>query len=69
MAVMFTIIASWMQDQGFHRAARANLAAAACCALGGALVPFGDQVLPATVLVLAALLGGTSLHAARVGRG
>ena len=50
-------------------AARADLAAAACCALGGALVPFGGQTLPATVLVLAALLGATSFHAARVGRG
>jgi hypothetical protein len=69
MAVLFTVIASWMQDQAFHRAARANLAAAACCALGGALVPFGGQTLPATVLVLAALLGATSFHAARVGRG
>jgi hypothetical protein len=58
-----------MQDQSFHRSARANLAAAACCALGGALVPFGGQTLPATVLVLAALLGATSFHAARVGRG
>ena len=69
MAVLFTGIASWMQDQSFHRSARANLAAAACCALGGALVPFGGQTLPATVLVLAALLGATSFHAARVGRG
>jgi hypothetical protein len=32
-------------------------------------VPFGGQTLPATVLVLAALLGATSFHAARVGRG
>ncbi len=69
MAVLFTVIASWMQDQSFHRSARANLAAAACCAIGGALVPFGGQTLPATVLVLAALLGATSFHAARVGRG
>ncbi len=69
MAVMFTVIASWMQDQAFHRSARANLAAAACCALGGALVPFGDQVLAATVLVLATVLGATSLRAAAVGRG
>jgi hypothetical protein len=69
MAVLFTVIASWMEDQSFRRSARANLAAAACCALGGALVPFGGQMLPATVLVLAALLGATSFHAARVGRG
>ena len=69
MAVLFTVIASWMQDQAFHRSARADLAAAACCAVGGALVPFGGQALPATLLVLAALLGTSSFHAARVGLG
>jgi len=69
MAVLFTVIASWMQDQAFHRSARAHLAAAACCGLGGALVPFGNQALPATLLVLAALLGASSFHAARVGLG
>ena len=69
MAVLFTVIASWMQDQAFHRSARAHLAAAVCCAFGGALVPFGGQALPAIALVLATLLGATSFQAARVGRG
>jgi hypothetical protein len=69
MAVMFAVIASWMRDQSFRRSARAEFAAAACCALAGAMVPFGGQALPATVLVLAALLGASSLRAARTGRG
>jgi hypothetical protein len=33
------------------------------------VVPFGGQAVPATILVLAALLGATGLHAARLGRG
>lgn len=69
MAVLFTIIASWMQDQSFRRAARADLAAAACCAFGGALVPFSAQAVPTVALLLAALLGATSFQAARAGRG
>src|SRR5689334_19172048 len=33
MAVLFTVLASWMQDHALHRSARANLTAAGCCAL------------------------------------
>jgi hypothetical protein len=69
MAVLFTILASWMQDHALHRSARANLTAAACCVLSAAVVPFGAQALPATMLVLAALLGSAGFHAARLGRG
>jgi hypothetical protein len=69
MAVLFTVLASWMQDHALHRSARANLVAAACCGLSAAVVPFGGQALPATILVLAALLGAAGLHAARLGRG
>ncbi len=69
MAVLFAVIASWMQDQAFRRSARADLAAAACCALAGALVPLVGPTVPAAVLVLAAVLGASSLHVARTGRG
>ncbi len=69
MAVLFTVIASWMRDHALHRSARADLAAAACCAVGGALVPFGGQALPAAVLVAAALFGVAGLQSARTGRG
>jgi hypothetical protein len=69
MAVLFTVLASWMRDHTLHRSARANLTAAACCAVSAAVVPFGGQALPAMILVLAALLGATGFHEARVGRG
>jgi protein-S-isoprenylcysteine O-methyltransferase Ste14 len=69
MAILFTVLASWMQDHALHRSARANLTAAACCAVSAAMVPFGGQALPATILVLAALLGAAGFHAARLGHG
>ena len=49
MAVLFTVLASWLQDLALHRSARANLTAAACCAVSAAVVPFGGQALPATI--------------------
>jgi hypothetical protein len=69
MAVLFTVLASWMRDHALHRSARANLLAAVCCGVSAVVVAFGGQALPATILVFAALLGATSLHAARLGRG
>ena len=69
IAVLFTVLASWMQDHALHRSARANLVAAACCALSAAVVPLGGQALPAAMLVLAALVGAGGFHAARLGRG
>ncbi len=69
MAILFTVLASWMQDHALRRSARANLTAAACCAVSAAMVPFGGQALPATILVLGALLGATGFHAARLGHG
>ena len=68
-AGLFTVIASWMRDQSLERSARANLGAAVCCLVAAALAPFSAQTLPATVLVVAALLGASSLQAARVGLG
>jgi hypothetical protein len=69
MAVLFTVLASWMRDHALHLSARANLTAAACCAVSAAVLPFGGQALPATFLVLGALLGATGFHAARLGVG
>jgi hypothetical protein len=69
MAVLFTVLASWMRDHYLHRSARANLTAAACCAVSAVVLPFGGQALPATILVLGAVLGAAGLHAARLGRG
>ena len=69
MAGSFMVIASWMQDQAFRRAARADLAAAGCCAVGGLVVAMGAQTVPAAVLVAAALLGMSSFGMVRVGLG
>ncbi len=69
MAVLFMVIASWMQDQTFRRAARADLAAAACCAIGGLVLALGWQTVPVVVLAAATLLGASSLRLVRLGRG
>jgi hypothetical protein len=69
MAVLFLIIASSMIDLAFRRAAVANLAAAACCAVSGLVLPLRETTVPVVVLVAATLLGVSSLRAVRVGRG
>jgi len=69
MAALFGVIATWMQSQGYRRAARANLVAGLCCLLGGVILPSGPQAVPVATLVVASLLGTTSLHAVRMGRG
>jgi hypothetical protein len=69
MAGLFLIVASSMHGLAFRRAAGANIAAALCCALGGAVVPLGLPALPVAMLLMATSLGASSLHAARTGRG
>ena len=69
MGVLFLIVASFLQGQGFRRAGRANLAASLCCVVSGVILPMTQPVVPFTVLVAATLLGSASLRAVRVGRG
>lgn len=69
MAGLFAVLAAFMHGQAYRRAARADLAAGACCLLGAAVLPSGDRTLPVLTLVLATMLGSASLHAVRVGRG
>jgi uncharacterized membrane protein YvlD (DUF360 family) len=69
MGVLFLVVASFMQGQGFRRAARADLAAAVCCLASAIVLPLGEPVVPFAVLVTATLLGTTSMRAVRVGRG
>jgi hypothetical protein len=68
-AVLFLVIASWMQGQAFRRAATANRVAAACCAVSGLVLPLREPAVPVAVLVAASLLGIASMYAVRVGRG
>jgi hypothetical protein len=69
MGVLFLVIASFLLDQGFRRAARANLVAALCCVVSGVVLPVSEPVVPFAVLVTATMLGVSSLRAVRVGRG
>jgi hypothetical protein len=69
LGVLFLIVASFLQAQGFRRAGRANLVAALCCVVSGIVLPMTQPVVPFTVLVAATLLGSSSLRAVRVGRG
>lgn len=69
MAVLFLVIASWMQNQGFRRAATADWAAAACCAVSALVLPLGEPAVPVAVLVAASVLGVSSMYVVRVGRG
>ncbi|MGZ4604208.1 MAG: hypothetical protein ACXV0U_11510 [Kineosporiaceae bacterium] len=68
-AVLFLVIASWMQTQSFRRAARANAAAGLCCGVSALALPLGPPGVPVVVLACAMLLSVSSLHAVRVGRG
>lgn len=69
MTVLFLVVAASLQAQGFRRAARANLSASLCCAVSALVMPLGQPLVPFAVLVTATMLGVTSLHAVRVGRG
>ena len=69
MAVLFLVVAASLQAQGFRRASRANLSASLCCLVSAVVLPLGEPIVPFAVLVTATLLGATSLHAVRVGRG
>ncbi len=69
LAALFGVIAAFMHDQGYQRAASANFAAGLCCLLGAVLLPSGSQAVPVATLVLASVLGVASLHAVRAGRG
>jgi len=69
LGVLFLVIASFLQEQGYRRAAGANLAAALCCVVSGLVLPAGQPAVPFAVLVTATVLGATSMHAVRVGRG
>jgi hypothetical protein len=47
MGVLFLVIASFLLDQGFRRAARANLVAALCCVVSGVVLPVSARCVSA----------------------
>jgi hypothetical protein len=69
MAVLFLLIAWSLQKLSFRRAAAAHRTAAVCCLVSGIVLPLRETAVPVTVLAVATILGATSLHAVRVGRG
>jgi hypothetical protein len=69
LVVKFFVVAFWMQDQMYQRAARLNLVAGLLCVAGaGAALARLDSV-GLAVAVLAVVMGISSFRLVRVGRG
>jgi len=69
LVVKFCVVAFWMQDQMYQRAARLNLVAALICltAVGAGFA--GLEAAALAGAVLAVLLDISSFHLVRIGRG
>jgi hypothetical protein len=69
LVVNFCVVAFWMQDQMYQRAARLNLLAALVClaALAAGLAGFEAAALAGAALAL--VLGISSFRLLRIGRG
>ncbi len=68
-AVKFLLIAFWMMDQPYRRAARINLAGAGLCILAGVVYGLGSAGVAAAAGVTALVLGISSFRMVRLGRG
>ena len=69
LVVKFLVVAFWMQDQTYQRAARVNLVAALVCLAAGAVYVTGFVAVAYTAAVIAVLLGISSFRLVRTGRG
>jgi hypothetical protein len=69
LVVKFFVVAFWMQDQMYQRAARVNLVAALICGAAGAVYVTGFEALAFTAAVIAVVLGISSFRLVRTGRG
>jgi hypothetical protein len=69
LVVKFFVVAFWMQDQTYQRAARLNLVAALLCVGAGAVGLAGFELAGVVAAVVALVLGISSFHLVRVGRG
>ena len=69
LVVKFLVVAFWMQDQMYQRAARFNLVAALICIAAGVVYVKGLEALALTAAVLAVVLGISSFRLVRTGRG
>ncbi len=69
LVVKFLVVAFWMQDQMYQRAARVNYIAALVCLAAGAVYVKGLDVVAFTAAVVAVVLGISSFRLVRMGRG
>ena len=69
LVVKFLVIAFWMQDQMYQRAARVNYIAALLCVAAGAVYVRGFEAPAYTAAVIAVVLGISSFRLVRTGRG
>jgi hypothetical protein len=69
LVVKFLVVAFWMQDQMYQRAARVNLVAALICVAAGAVYVTGLEAVAFAAAVIAVLLGISSFRLVRTGRG
>ena len=69
LVVKFLVVAFWMQDQMYQRAARVNYIAALICLAGGAVYARGFETPAYIATVIAVVLGISSFRLVRTGRG
>lgn len=69
LIVKFLVVAFWMQDQMYQRAARFNIVAAIICLVGGLVYVQGLEALALVAAVVAVVLGISSFRLVRTGRG
>lgn len=69
LVVKFLVVAFWMQDQMYQRAARVNIVAALICIAAGIVYLRGLEGLALTAAVVAVVLGISSFRLVRTGRG
>ena len=68
-AVKFLLIAFWMMDQPYRRAARFNLVSAGLCVVAGVVYGLDHQFVPLVAGIAALAIGLASFRLVRSGRG
>ncbi len=69
LVVKFLVVAFWMQDQMYQRAARVNIVAALVCLVAAVVYLRGLEPLAFTAAIVAVVLGISSFRLVRTGRG
>lgn len=69
LVVKFLVVAFWMQDQMYQRAARVNIVAALICSAAGFVYLMGLEGVALAAGVVAVVLGISSFRLVRSGHG